>query len=82
MRFGKIWLTGLACALFTACGIQPIIPSDKHIKGTGAEHPNSAGIPPTIKRTIPLPLPVATPETETYSVVVTNVPAQEILFAI
>ncbi len=82
MCFGKSWLIGLVCALLTACGTQPIKPSDKHINSTDAQASLSAGIPPVIKRTIPLPLPVAALQTETYSVVVTNVQAQEILFAL
>jgi MSHA biogenesis protein MshL len=82
MRFGKGWLTGLVCALLTACSTQPIKPSDKHINSIDTEPSHRAGIPPAIMRTIPLPLPVAAPQAETYSVVVTNVPAQEILFAL
>jgi general secretion pathway protein D len=82
MYFGKVWLIGFACALLTACGTQPIKPSDNHIKSADAEPSHGAGIPPFIKRTIPLPPPVAAAKAETYSVVVTNVPAQEILFAL
>jgi MSHA biogenesis protein MshL len=82
MRFGKVWLAGLACVLLTACGTQPIKPSDNHIKSADAEPSHGTGIPPAIKHTIPLPFPAAAPQAETYSVVVTNVPAQEILFAL
>ncbi len=82
MRFDKGWLIGLVCALLTACGTQPIKPSDTHLKSIDAEPSHGAGIPPAIMRTIPLPLPVASSQAETYSVVVTNVPAQEILFAL
>ena len=82
MRLGKGWLTGLVCVLLTACGLQPIKPSDKHIKSADAQASPGVGIPPVIMRTIPLPLPVPAPKAETYSVVVTNVPAQEILFAL
>jgi len=82
MCFARGWLIGLIFALLAACGTQPIKPSDKHIKSTDTQASLGAGIPPFIKRTIPLPLPVASPQAETYSVVVTNVPAQEVLFAL
>lgn len=86
MRFGKVPLVCLLCALLVACGTQPLKPmeksSDKHINRSDVETLHGTGIPATIKRTIPLPLPVAVPKAETYSVVVTNVPAQEILFAL
>ena len=68
------------CTLLVACGTQPITPSDKHIKKADAVP--AAAIPQAIKRTIPLSPPQATPKIETYSVVVTNVPAHEILFAL
>ncbi len=56
--------------------------SDQHINSSDVGPLHGTGIPPIIRRTIPLPLPVAAPKAETYSVVVTNVPAQEILFAL
>ena len=83
MRLGKVWLMCSSCILLTACGTQPIKPSDKHIqRETGSEATTSANIPQPIKRTIPLPPPTAAPKAETYSVIVTNVPVQEILFAL
>ena len=83
MRLGKVWLMCSSCILLTACGTQPIKPSDKHIqREAGSEATTSANIPQPIKRTIPLPPPTATPKAETYSVIVTNVPVQEILFAL
>ena len=54
----------------------------QHIKNSDVESLESKDIPPIINRIIPLPLPVAAPKTETYSVVVSNVPAQEVLFAL
>jgi general secretion pathway protein D len=69
-------------ALLSACGTQPIKPSAQHIRSETAEAAQAANIPQPIKRAIPLPPPVAAPKAETYSVVVTNVPAQEILFAL
>ncbi len=82
MRLSNVWLVYFICILLAACGTQPIKPSDKHIQSKGAEAAHSANIPQPIKRTIPLPPPTAAPKAETYSVVVTNVPAQEILFAL
>lgn len=70
------------CVLLSACGTQPIQPSDKHIQRESKPATSNAQIPPPVKRSIPLPPPQALPKVETYSVVVTNVPAQEILFAL
>lgn len=73
----------LTCVLLAACGTSPITPSDKHLQQDSANPPHSnTDIPQANKRTIPLPPPKATPRIETYSVVVSNVPAQEILFAL
>ena len=83
MRLGNVWLVYFTCILLTACGTQPIKPSDKHIqREQGGETNQASSIPQPVKHTIPLPPPAATPKAETYSVVVTNVPAQEILFAL
>ena len=69
--------------LLAACGTSPIAPSDKHIAQPGtAAAQDAADIPLANKRTIPLPPPKPTAKVETYSVVVSNVPAQEILFAL
>lgn len=70
----------MSCVLLAACGTQPITPSTKHIQK--AEADPSTNIPQAIKRTIPLSPPQVTAKVATYSVVVTNVPAQEILFAL
>ncbi|MBI4938867.1 MAG: pilus (MSHA type) biogenesis protein MshL [Nitrosomonadales bacterium] len=82
MRLGKVWLMCSCCVLLTACGTQPIKPSVQHIQSETAGTAQAADIPQPIKRAIPLPPPSAAPKAETYSVVVTNVPAQEILFAL
>lgn len=69
--------------LLAACGTSPITPSDKHIIQPDATSAQSnADIPQANKRTIPLAPPKPTARIETYSVVVSNVPAQEILFAL
>ncbi len=80
LRHTPLYLT---CILLAACGTSPIAPSDKHIQQAAATPPNSnVDIPQASKRAIPLPPPKPTPKVETYSVVVSNVPAQEILFAL
>ncbi|TAJ76503.1 MAG: pilus (MSHA type) biogenesis protein MshL [Gallionellaceae bacterium] len=62
---------------------QPLKPSDKHIQLKDVTPPqNSSDIPQANKRAVPLPAPKPGTKVETYSVVVTNVSAQEILFAL
>ena len=73
------------CAIGTilaGCGIMPIQPSDKHIQRQDSLPAATSSIPQPIKRAAPLPPPKPAPKAETYSVVVTNVSAQEILFAL
>ena len=86
MRLSHVLLVS-SCALLAACGTKPIQPSDKHIQQESVQGENknparNADIPQQIKRTIPLSPPLATAKIATYSVVVTNVPAHEILFAL
>ena len=66
--------------ILAGCGATPIKPSDKHIQQPTSQP--STAIPPTVKRNVVLPPPKPATKAETYSVVVTNVPAQEILFAL
>lgn len=66
--------------VFAACGTQPVVLSGQHIQQS-AESPASV-IPQTLKHSFVLPPPKPAVRAETYSVVVTNVPAQEILFAL
>jgi MSHA biogenesis protein MshL len=80
LSFTPLFLTFL---LLSACGTGPITPSDRHIQQAGANQShNNTDIPLANKRTIPLPPPTPTGRVETYSVVVSNVSAQEILFAL
>ncbi|OGS90642.1 MAG: pilus (MSHA type) biogenesis protein MshL [Gallionellales bacterium GWA2_60_18] len=70
-------------AMLSGCGTQPLQPSDKHIQQSPQQVSlASTGIPDTIKRSAILLPPKPEAKPETYSVVVTNVPAQEILFAL
>jgi general secretion pathway protein D len=68
--------------LLSACGTPPLQPSDKHILREDAQAAAGTSPLPSVRQNIPLPPPKAAPKVETYSVVVTNVPAQEILFAL
>jgi general secretion pathway protein D len=65
--------------IMAGCGTKPIQPSDKHIQPPPSPE---TGIPQPLKRSIALPPPKPMAKAETYSVIVTNVPAQEILFAL
>lgn len=68
--------------LLAGCGTRPIQPSDKHLQQPASPLSSTTGIPQTLKRSVVLPPPKPAAKAETYSVVVTNVPAQEILFAL
>lgn len=82
MNFGRL-LQFSACCLLVACNNNPAKPSDQHLKkeASAATH-DSAAIPQANPRSVPLPPPKPSAKIETYSVVVTNVPAQEVLFAL
>lgn len=67
--------------LLASCGTKPIQPSDKHIQRQDSQ-PGAANIPQPLKGAAPLPPPKPVAKADTYSVVVTNVSAQEILFAL
>jgi general secretion pathway protein D len=68
--------------ILAGCGTKPIQPSDKHIQRQADQADATTAIPETVKRGVVLPPPKPATKVETYSVVVTNVPAQEILFAL
>jgi general secretion pathway protein D len=76
----------LLCAtglLLAACGTKPIKQSDMHIQQTPDSTARSSGtIPQPSKQTVVLPPPKPAVKVETYSVVVTNLPAREVLFAL
>jgi len=76
----------LLCAtgvLLAACGTKPLKQSDMHIQQTPETLARSSGtIPQPSKQAVVLPPPKAAAKVETYSVVVTNLPAREILFAL
>jgi general secretion pathway protein D len=65
-----------------ACSSQPPAQtSTSHLRAEDARG-TPAVIPPLVPHILPLPRPVPAPKTETYSVVVTNVRIQDLLFAL
>jgi general secretion pathway protein D len=62
------------------CGLQPLVPSTGHILEQPA--PPAGNIPEPARQTVMLPPPSHKPKAEKYSVVVNNVPVQELLFAL
>ncbi|MBI4809518.1 MAG: pilus (MSHA type) biogenesis protein MshL [Nitrosomonadales bacterium] len=82
MRFTHIMLC-TACVSLISCGTKQITPSDKHIQQSSLEASQAAGnIPQPSKRAVVLPPPKPAAKVETYSVVVTSLPARDILFAL
>ncbi len=75
-----LYATGV---LLAACSTKPIQQSDMHIQQTPDRAIRSSGtIPQPSKQSIVLPPPKPAAKVETYSVVVTNLPAREVLFAL
>ena len=81
MRFTHILLCS-ACISLVGCGTKPFTQSDKHIQQSNAAPIPAGDIPQTSKLSVVLPPPKPAAKVETYSVVVTNVSAREILFAL
>ena len=71
-----------ACISLVACGTKPLTTSDKHIQQSNSAPVAAGNIPQPSKRPVVLPPPKPAAKVETYSVVVTNLPAREILFAL
>ncbi len=90
MNLRHILLISSLSLLLSACSgtktlnlETPLQPSDRHLNAKdAASAQSSSDIPQASNRNIPLPPPKPSSKVETYSVVVTNVPAQEILFAL
>ena len=72
--------------MLSSCGTKPIKPADQHIQRQDIQPETESStpqpIPEPIKSSVILPPPKPASKVATYSVVVTNVPAQEILFAL
>lgn len=80
------WKTTVSMAalatVLAGCGQTPVKPAPTHL-GTETVSPPSAGeIPPPVQIAPVLPKPQATTRPETYSVVVSNVRVQDLLFAL
>ncbi len=74
--------TGLLLSL-AACSTAPVAPSSGHLQQADVTVPaDTSAIPQPVQNSVALPRPKAAPKTETYSVVVQNVSAQELLFAL
>lgn len=66
--------------MLAACGTKPLTPSDKHIQLSPDVPKTTGAIPQPSKNAVVLPPPKPVKKVETYSVVVANLPAREILF--
>jgi len=73
----------LAVTILSACAQMPAQPtSSAHLQDTATIGASSPPIPEPVSQTFSLPAPKPAPKLETYSVVVSNVPVQELLFAL
>lgn len=79
MKYNQV-LICIATVALAACSTQPIKPSENHIQQSSA--PVGGNIPQPIRRAVVLPPPKPAARVETYSVVVTNLPVREVLFAL
>jgi len=80
MKHGKRAAVVLLAVLLAACAQAPVKPAATHLR---AEAPKADGaIPPAVQISPVLPKPKPAVAPETYSVVVNNVRAQELLFAL
>ncbi len=68
--------------MLPGCGTKPIKPADQHIQRQDIQPETASSFPQPIKDSVVLPPPKPASKVATYSVVVNNVPAQEILFAL
>jgi MSHA biogenesis protein MshL len=68
--------------MLSSCGTKPIKPADQHLQRQDIQPETESSIPQPIKDSVVLPPPKPADKVATYSVVVSNVPAQEILFAL
>lgn len=72
----------VASLMLTACNsLPPQSPSSGHIRAEAQVAPNP-GIPQPVAATVSLARPKASAKTESYSVVVRNIPVQDLLFAL
>jgi general secretion pathway protein D len=81
MRSRNVVYSCVVSVILTSCGTKPIQPSDQHIQSP-AKPATTESIPQTLKDSVVLTPPKPAGKVATYSVVVTNVSVQEILFAL
>jgi MSHA biogenesis protein MshL len=74
----KTSIAFLACPLFSGCVTTTLPGSMAHV----SEAPRVGGTIPDVAQSAPLPPPKAAPQVQTYSVSVTGVPVQSVLFAL
>lgn len=82
MRSCNMVLLCAVAVLLSSCGTTPIQPSNQHMQHPAAAQEQKTEIPQPLTGSVILPPPQPAARLETYSVVVTNVPAHEILFAL
>jgi MSHA biogenesis protein MshL len=82
MRLRNIVYLCAIGVMLSSCGTKPIKPADQHLQRQDVRPETESSIPQPIKDSVVLPPPKPAGKVATYSVVVTNVPAQEILFAL
>ncbi|TMH99639.1 MAG: type II and III secretion system protein [Betaproteobacteria bacterium] len=78
--FGTTAAVALLAGLLSACAQAPVKPAESHIRA-GEPRPEGS-IPPPVQLAPVLPRPKPSVRPETYSVVVSNVRVQELLFAL
>lgn len=82
MRSGKVFYLCFFGLVFTGCSTNPIEPSALHMQRPDNPATPESSTPQPIKDSVILPPPRPASKVATYSVVVADVPAQEILFAL
>jgi general secretion pathway protein D len=82
MRSGNIFYLCIIGIMLAGCGTKPIKPAAQHMQRQDAQPETTDSTPQPIVDSVILPPPKPAGKIATYSVVVTNVPAQEILFAL
>ena len=82
MRSSNIVYLCAIAVMLSSCGTKPIKPAEQHLQQSDVQPGTVSNIPQPIKDSVVLPPPKPAGKVATYSVVVTNVPAQEILFAL
>src|SRR3989454_3704234 len=80
MRFGTTAAVALLAGVRSACAKAPVKSAESHIRA-GEPRPEGS-IPPPVQLAPVLPRPKPSVRPETYSVVVSNVRVQELLFAL